>query len=398
MTSNVNRRKPTRSRRGHGEGMIRKRDDGRWEARVDLGWIEGKRVRRSFYGTTRAEVAEKLRKALELTHGQAPLPDAKIRVGQFLDRWLDEVIKPTRQRATWIGYEVNVRRHIKPTLGHVRLAQLTAAHVQELVNAKADQGLSPRTVQYIHATLRAALSVAVKWGLVVRNVAVPVNIATVDREPVRPFSATEAHQVLAAAADHRLSAFFTVAMALGLRPSEALGLTWDDVDLDGGVVYIRKALERRRATDFKFKAPKSRKSRRIIPLPEVCVQALVQHRRRQSAERLAAGQGWHDHDLVFTTRFGGPLDRTQVSRQFTRLLRRAGVPHRRLYDCRHTAASLLLAQGVAPRVVMETLGHSSYALTMETYTHVLPDVMRDAAHAMDRALIPKPSPGRQTAG
>lgn len=390
--------KRPRSRRGHGEGTIGKRRDGRWEARVDLGWVDGRRVRRTLYGATRAEVADKLRRALELVNGQAPIPDGQLRLGDFLDRWLDEVIKPTRQRSTWAGYEVNVRKHIKPALGHVRLARLSPAQVQALINSKLDEGLSPRTVQYIHATLRAALSTAVRWGLLVRNVAVPVNTVSVDRALARPFSREEANQVLSEASKHRLAAFFTVAMAIGLRPSEALALTWSDLDLDDGLVQVRKALDRRRADDFRFKAPKSRRSRRTIPLPEVCVQALVQHRRRQAQERLTAGSKWQDHDLVFTTKTGGPLDRTQVSRQFSKLLEKAGVEHRRLYDCRHTAASLLLAQGVAPRVVMETLGHSSFALTMETYTHVLPEVMRDAAKAMDRALTPPPASDAKDAG
>ena len=342
-------------------------------------------------------MAEKLRKALDLVNGQAQIPDAQLRLGDFLDQWLDDVIKPTGQRSTWAGYEVNVRKHLKPTLGQVRLAKLTPAQVQTLINAKLDAGLSPRTVQYIHATLRAALATAVRWGLVVRNVAIPVQIVTVDREPVRPFSAAEAHHVLEAASGHRLAAFFTAAMALGLRPSEALALSWDDVDLDAGVIHVRRALDRRRAGDFQFKATKSRRSRRTIPLPDICIQAFVQHRRRQAQERLAAGSGWTDHNLAFTTKTGGPLDRTQVSRQFSRLLEKAGVAHRRLYDCRHTAASLLLAQGVAPRVVMETLGHSSYALTMETYTHVMPEVMREAAAAMDRVLEPRTASDHQTA-
>jgi integrase len=179
------------------------------------------------------------------------------------------------------------------------------------------------------------------------------------------------------------------AMALGLRPSEALAVRWSDVDLDVGLLQVRRALERRSGA-YAFKEPKSRTSRRTIPLPAICVEALLAHRGRQAAERLAAGEHWVDLDLVFTTPIGSPLNRTEMSRQFTRLLAAAGVPHRRLYDCRHTAATLLLAQGVPARVVMETLGHSSYALTMETYTHVLPSVMREAADAMDRALRPKP--------
>jgi len=176
-------------------------------------------------------------------------------------------------------------------------------------------------------------------------------------------------------------------MAIGLRPSEALGLKWTDVDFTEGVVHVRRALERRDG-EYVFKETKSRASRRSIPLPRVCADGLRAHRRRQLEERLASGREWQDHDLVFSTPTGHPLGRSEVSLQFKLLQERAGVAHRRLYDCRHTAASLLLAQGVSARVVMETPGHSSFALTMDTYRHVLPVLMRDAADAMDRALRP----------
>jgi integrase len=180
-----------------------------------------------------------------------------------------------------------------------------------------------------------------------------------------------------------------MAIAVGLRPSKALGLRWSDVDFDTRVVRVRHALERR-PDGYALKQPKSRTSRRNIPLPDACVAALADHRYRQHAERLVAGPAWTDLDLVFSTPTGAPLHRTEVSRQFKKLLGSAGLPDRRLYDCRHTAASFLLAQGVSPRVVMETLGHSSFSLTMDTYAHVLPELMRDAATAMDR-LAPRPS-------
>lgn len=150
---------------------------------------------------------------------------------------------------------------------------------------------------------------------------------------------------------------------------------------------MRRALGRRSGEYF-FKETKSRTSRRSIPLPRVCVDALRAHRRRQLEERLAAGAEWQDQDLVFSTPTGQPLGRSEVSRQFTLVQERAGAAHRRLYDCRHTVASLLLAQGVSARVVMESLGYSSLALTTDTYTHVLPTLMRDAADATDRALRP----------
>ncbi|MDQ6784092.1 MAG: site-specific integrase, partial [Actinomycetota bacterium] len=272
-----------------------------------------------------------------------------------------------------------------PLVGHRPLAKLSPADAQAVVNAKLAEGLAPRTVQYIHATLRASLAVACRWGLVSRNVATLVEPVRLERIPVVPFSPEEVPALIDAVTDDRLEAFYLVALAVGLRPSEALGLSWDDVDLDGGTVRVRRTLARHDGR-YVFTQPKSRTSRRTIPLPDVCVEALRAHRRRQGEERMAAGPLWDDWSLVFTTPRGSPLSRTDVSRRFARLLERAGLPHRRLYDCRHTAASLLLAQGVAPRVVMETIGHSSYALTMDTYTHVMPNLMRDAATAMDRAL------------
>jgi integrase len=383
-------------RRGRGEGEIRLRPDGRWEARLRVDSPNGTQVRRSIYGSTRAAVAHELRGLQQAADQGHALTDARTTVGSFLNRWLVEVVQPAREFATWRGYETNIRLHIIPTIGSIPLVRLQPVDVQRMINQLQGNGLAPRTVQYAHATLRAALGVALRWGLVSRNVATLIEPVSVPLREVEPFSPDEVRRVLDAAATHRLAAFFTAAMAIGLRPSEALALTWTDVDLDARVLRVRRALERT-PDGYAFKEPKSRTSRRTIALPQVCVESLTAHRRRQAAERLAAGMGWLPLDLVFSTGSGGPLSRTEMSRQFTKLLVAARVPHRRLYDCRHTAATLLLAQGVAPRVVMETLGHSSFSLTMDTYTHVLPSLLRDAADAIDRALDDRQEPGTRNA-
>jgi integrase len=372
-------------RRGHGEGLIRKRSDGRWEGRLDTGQYGEGRQRKSVYGRTRADVVDKLRQARAVVDQGLPVVDERIRLDAYLETWLEEVVKPARSRATWQGYEVNVRRHIAPLIGHRRLAKVSAADIQSVLNAKRAEGLAPRTVQYIHATMRAALGVAYRWGLVARNVATLVEPVTVDRLAVVPFTGDEVSKLLDAAAGHRLGAFYTVAIALGLRPSEALALSWSDIDMKAGTVRVRRVLAREDGQWF-FREPKSRTGRRAVPLPGVCAEALKAHRKRQLEERMLAGELWEQWDLVFTTLHGRPLCRTEVSHEFSTLQRRAGVSHHRLYDSRHTAASLLLAQGVSPRVVMEILGHSSFALTMDTYTHVMTPLLRDAAEAMDRAL------------
>lgn len=181
-------------RRGHGEGLVHKRADGRWEGRLDAGQFGSGRRRKSVYGRTRVEVVDKLRHAkVALDHG-LPIIDERTRFDDYLQTWLEEVVRPARSRATLQGYEVNVRKHIVPLVGHRPLAKVSAADVQGVLNAKRAEGLAPRTVQYIHATMRAALGVAYRWGLVPRNVASLVDPVTLDRPPVTPFTDTEVSQ------------------------------------------------------------------------------------------------------------------------------------------------------------------------------------------------------------
>lgn len=252
------------------------------------------------------------------------------------------------------------------------------------MNAKLASGLSARTVQYIHATLRRALGQALKWDLVARNVATLVDPPRVVRPEVQPLTPEAAKALLEAARGDRLSALYTVALALGLRQGELLGLRWADVDLDNGFLHVRRALQR---IDGKLQLvePKTAKSRRTIAMPAFVVAALREHRLRQGLERMFVGEGWQDaFGLVFTTAIGTPLDEGNVRRQFKRLLAKAGLPDMRFHDLRHSCASLLLAQGLSLRAIMEVLGHSQIALTANTYTHILPQMQREAADAMDR--------------
>jgi hypothetical protein len=208
-------------RRGHGEGLIRKRADGWWEGRLDANELGSSRRRKSVYGRTRTEVVQKLRHAkIAVDHG-LPLVDERTRFDTFLGTWLAEVVKPSRSRATWQGYQVNVRKHIAPLIGHRPLAKVSAADVQAVLNANRSEGLAPRTVQYIHTTMRAALGVAYRWGLVARKVATLVDLVKLVREPVTPFTEEEVGRLLAAAAEHRLGAFYTVAMPSGYVRAKA---------------------------------------------------------------------------------------------------------------------------------------------------------------------------------
>ena len=370
-------------RRGHNEGSIHKRKDGRWVAAMTIG---GPR-RKYFYGRTRPEAAARLAAAMaELAKGQAPSTNERETVGQFLTGWLEDTAKPSVRPSTFRGYEGKVRTHILPGLGQVRLVKLTPQRLEAFLNEKRGAGLSPQTVQHLRAILRAALSDAVKWGLVPRNVAALVDGPRVPHHDIQPLSPHEARRLLDAVAPHRLGALFSVALAVGLWQGEALGLRWEDTDLDAGTLTVRKTLQRIDGA-FEIVEPKTVRSRRTVALPSAAVDALRTHRARQMEERLMAGSEWKDdRGLVFTTATGRPLQGTNVTRTFQQLLARAGLRRQRFHDLRHSCASLLLAQGVHPRVVMETLGHSQIGLTMNTYSHVLPPLQREAAARMDEVL------------
>ena len=237
----------------------------------------------------------------------------------------------------------------------------------------------------MHAVLRRALGQALKWGLVARNVATLVDPPRVQRREVQPLGPDQARAILAAVQGDRLEALYSVALAVGLRRGEALGLRWTDVEFDAGALAVRAALQRVNGK-LQLVQPKTARSRRTIALPQSVIVALHRHRVRQLQERLLAGQRWHDTGFVFTTTLGTPLDPRNVYRHFQRALDKAGLPRKRFPDLRHTCATLLLAQGVHPRVVMDILGHSQIALTMDTYSHVIPALQREAAGRMDALL------------
>lgn len=373
------------NRRGQHEGNVYRRADGRWEARLQLGYADGRRVRRSFYSKTRAEVIQRLSQAQRQLHdGYAPR-DERLTVERYLTEWLAESVKPRVRPSTYRSYEMLVRQHLVPDLGRQPLAKLTAAQVQALLNRKLAAGLSPRSVHHVRAVLRRALNQAVRWGLVARNVATLVDAPLVPRFEVAAMSPEQAKAFLSAVSGDRLEALYTAALATGLRQGELLGLRWADVDLDHGELNVRHALQRIDGT-LQLVQPKTNLSRRRVALAAIAVGALRRRRTQQLQERLFAGSLWQESDFVFTTVAGAPLDGVNVTHHLQDVLHRAHLPRMRFHDLRHACATLLLAQGVHPRVVMETLGHSQISLTMNTYSHVIPALQRDAADRIDDAL------------
>lgn len=341
--------------------------------------------RRSVFGRTRAEAIRKLTRAIRDRDYGMPFHYERLTVAKFLTQWLEDSVKPAVRFSTYVSYSYLMQAHASPALGRIALARLTPQVVQKFLNDKLASGLSPRRVQYLHAVLRRALGQAEKWGLVSRNVAKLVDPPRVQHPEIKPLTPEESRIFLGTAVGHRLEALYIVAICLGLRQGEVLGLHWQDIDLEKGTLFVRHSLQR---IDGKLQLiePKTARSRRTIALPSLAIRALRKHRVWQMEERLAKGSAWLETGQVFTTRVGTPLDARNVVRQFHMLLDQAGLPRIRFHDLRHTAASLLLTQGVHPRVVMETLGHSQISLTMNVYSHVLPALQREAANSMDAIL------------
>lgn len=300
-------------------------------------------------------------------------------------RRVEGTARPRLRARTYADYKVIVDKHLVPALGNLRLQKLGPENVQELFRVKTEEGLSARRIAVIRAVLHTALAQAFEWGAVGRNVADMVKAPRCTRYEAATLDVGQAKALLRTANRHRLGALFSVALAVGVRLGEALGLRWEDIDLKRGTLSVRQTLQR---VDKKlvFGEPKSEKARRSISLPPMTVTTLRRYRAQQRQERLKAGGGWHDSDLVFTSTIGTPLDDRNVRRAFKELLKGAQLPRIRIHDLRHTCATLLLAQDVHPKVVQEILGHSQISLTLDTYSHVLPHVGRDAAQQMHNLL------------
>jgi integrase len=373
------------ARRGNNEGTIVQRKDGRWEGKCYVLLPNGRRVRRSVYGRTRAEVAAKLAVLQNDARQGIAAPKAGMTVAEYLATWLEDVAKRKLRPRTFENYEMVVRVHLVPGLGRKRLDRLNPTDVRRFLHGKADEGLAASTVKKLHVVLGSALQAAVRDGLVARNVARLVQVSVPDGLPHKPWDLAEGQRFLQAVKGERLEALWSVALALGLRRGEIAGLRWEDVDLDAGTLRVEQTLQRTKAC-LAYVPPKTRRSRRTVPLPNACVDALKAHRERQDKERADLGKAWTDTGLVFTTSVGTAIEPRNISRSFEQLCHRAKLRRIRLHDLRHTCATLLLVQGVSARVVMEILGHSQIAVTMNTYTHVVPELQRDAVDRLANAF------------
>ncbi|MBT9156282.1 MAG: Transposase [Firmicutes bacterium] len=394
-------------RRGNNEGSICKRPDGIWMAQVSVGYdlVTGAPKRKSFYGKTRKEVADKLAKALAEVKNGGFVEPARTTLGEWLDRWLTGYKAGTLKQGTYEGYELLIRVHIKPALGNIPMAKLQANMLQafyneKLANGRADGkgGLSTRLVRYLHAVIRQALQQAVKEGLLQRNVADATSPPTIKNKQMRPLTEAELLTFFEAARDDRLFAAFLLAATTGLRRGELLGLCWDCVDLEHGAITVQRQLLSLKAGQVLEETTKSKAGKRSVTLTDDAVRELKLYRKRQLQERLLMGEAFQDNGLVFCKEDGTFLNIQEFTKRFQRWLEKAGLPKVRLHDLRHTHATLLLKRGVPAKLVQERLGHSSITMTLDLYSHVTPEMAKLAAESLNGLLSKRKDPAKAQGG
>ena len=380
-----------RPRRSAGEGAIYETADGRLRGSVLVDLPDGGQKRIYVSGRTRADVVRKLDAKRKESAAGAVTGET---LGEYLSRWI-VACKPRLRPATHTEYARHVNQYWA-ALARTPLTRLRPLDVEQRLGQLLERGLSPQTVRHARSTLRRALNDAIREGILNRNAAALARPPRVAGREMRALSPSEAGRLLSATAEDSWGPFYAVALGTGCRLGELLGLSWDDVAEDGASIVVRRSLAavdnidpetgKRRRT-WRLAEPKTAKSRRTVMLPTIAIEALRRQKARQAAARLAAGAAWQDqHHLIFTDALGRPARPDNVSGYFRAAVDTLGLPHVRFHDLRHSAATLMLSQGVPLKVVSETLGHSSIAITADVYQHVTPDLRREAAEAMDRAL------------
>ena len=373
------------TRKSPGEGSITQRPDGRWQASLQ---VEG--TRRTVYGKTRTEAAEKLRTLADQARQNGHrLPDpGKLTLGDYLDDWLEQAEGRLRPK-TLDRYDVAIRCHVRPTLGKLTLAKLTPLHLARLYAAlRKETGLP--SIEKVHRTLHKALGDAWRWGLIAANPAETVEPPRAEPKEPTLWTPEEASRFVRAMLDGEGGHYgnlFGFLLASGCREGEALGLTWPDVDLEAASVRIDRQITHVANHPVEL-PPKSRAGHRSIILPGWGVEALRRQRAQVAEWRLKMGEGWRGGEHVFTTEHGTPPAPTNVRRAFLALCARLGLPPIRVHDLRHLHLSLLAMANVPVKVAQVRAGHSSPTLTQRVYQHVLgaDDADRQAAEALARAL------------
>lgn len=325
-----------------------------------------------------AEVLHQLDTGAYVTSGKTP-------AAEYFTRWLQEYVYPNLSPQTAEGYSHILQRHLIPTIGNIYLSKLKPEHLQRYYSDKLTSGLSAQTVRHHHTVLHRALQCAVEWELIARNVADAVSPPRTIRPDIQTWNESEVSRFLEAAKTTAYYEIFYLALFTGMRRSEILALRWQDIDFIYGQVSVNHSLHVLKNATVIFSQPKTAAGRRTIALPPSALLILTEYRHQKDAESLLFDKPMLDSDLIFST-LGKPLLPNTVTHAWIKLVKRTGLKAIRLHDARHTHASILLKQGVHPKIVQERLGHSSIQITLDTYSHVAPGLQMAAAQRFDDAF------------
>jgi integrase len=365
-------------------GQIIARGDRRWLIRVYLGRDHETKKRnyhnRTIRGSMREAQAYLTRKLRERDLGR-DLEGAKITLNEYLDRWLGTAVGPRVRAKTFQDYRGMLNRYVRPALGERVLAALRPLDLQAIYQQMTERGLSARTIRYAHVLTKSAMQQAVRWRLLLENPADGLKVPQQVRNEMRSLTIEQARALLKAAEGTKYGPVLAVALTTGMRPSEYLGLKWQDINWARQTVSVVRSIRRLNGKWY-FSDTKRSRSRRPIKLQSWIVSILRDLHAKKGAEGLCP----EARDLIFRTPSSQPISADYLAKHFRSILDLAGVPRLRLYDLRHSAATIALAAGVSPKVVSEQLGHASTAFTLDTYAHVLPH-MQDEAVARVEAML-----------
>ena len=372
-----------------GGGTIRKRSDGRWEARYTLGFDPktGKQVQKSVYGATQKEVRQKLTKVLAEIYDGSYIEPCSMKLGEWLDIWLQDYtinIKP----ATHSAYDQHVRVHIKPELGEIHLTEITPVMVQRLYNKLLNERkLSPKSVKNIHGVFHRAMEQAKRLGFLRVNPLDAVILPRVEKRQVSTLADDYLAKFLNAIKGDPYELVLFVTVFTGMRQGEVLGLTWDCIDFFNHTILVNKQHNKVKGdTEFRFSSLKNEKIRVITAASDV-MDALRKQRQKQEEWAKAAGCIWDNRDnLVFTTQTGRYINNTRLYRKFKEIAKQIGLEKLRFHDLRHTYAVNSLRAGDDIKTVQENLGHATAAFTLSTYAHSTPGMKRESAARMEQFI------------
>jgi integrase len=369
-------------KRGQNEGSIYQRKDGSWVGAVS---IQGRRL--SHYAKTQKEARDWLKTTLAQVENGLTFAGAQAKVGEYMEYWL-RIIETTVRPRTLEQYQQVARQYIIPVLGSIKLKDLRPDQIQAMYNAYLDRGMSRRNVIMVHAVLHRAFVHALKQGLVSRNPVDAVTRPKLQHTEMHTLDDKQVRTLLLAVQGTIWDAFYYVEITTGLRQGEILGLKWNDLDWHTKQLHVQRQVQRIHGQGMVYSEPKTKAGRRVIVLGQTTIEKLRKHVELQQLEREVAGLRWKDNDLIFPTSIGTPVEPTNLLKRYKALLDQCGLPDIRFHDLRHTAATLMLQQGVHPKVVQERLGHSEIGMTLNTYSHVIPSMQEDAADKMDEIISP----------